>query len=132
MLDHHASDRLNGNDSGFVGRRRLNLDTNGINASAGMLHGNALEVDALHFALSPRIIEGQTDKTLHIGNGVLVVGVGTRGSCLAHHSRIGETNHAWIETVGVAIEDDVHATAAGGGDDRVLVAKVDPYYAHGC
>ena len=37
-----------------------------------------------------------------------------------------------IETIGVAIEDYVHTAAAGGGDDRVLVAKVDAYHTHLC
>lgn len=37
-----------------------------------------------------------------------------------------------VETIGVAIEDDVDATAAGGGDHRVLVAEIDANDGHCC
>ena len=37
-----------------------------------------------------------------------------------------------VETVGVAVEDDVDAATAGGGDHRVLVAEIDANDGHGC
>ena len=51
----------------------------------------------------------------------------------ANTKRTGRTGiYLRVETIGVAVEDDVDATAAGGGDDRVLVAEIDADDGHGC
>ena len=56
----------------------------------------------------------------------------TKQQKLQQRKRQGREIYSRVETIGVAVEDDVDATAAGGGDDRVLVAEIDAYDGHGC
>mmetsp|Transcript_19057 Transcript_19057/g.45138 ORF Transcript_19057/g.45138 Transcript_19057/m.45138 type:complete len:139 (+) Transcript_19057:2238-2654(+) len=123
MLHHHTGHGLNGDDHSLVIGSDLNA--NGVDSTARMLDRNALEVNALHLLLGTRIVKRETNQALHECDGILVVGVGARRGLLAHRTRIRESNHAWVEAIGVAIEDDVDAAAAGGGNRRILVAEID-------
>ena len=57
---------------------------------------------------------------------------GTNSQGTRKQQRCGVYYYLRVEAIGVAIEDDVDATAAGGGDDRVLVAEIDANDGHGC
>mmetsp|Transcript_19093 Transcript_19093/g.34607 ORF Transcript_19093/g.34607 Transcript_19093/m.34607 type:complete len:232 (-) Transcript_19093:28-723(-) len=128
VFDHHSCHGLNGHNGFFVVIH--DLDSDGIGPSRGVLHRHALVGKTLHFRLRPWILKGQPDQTLHVRNGVFVVGHGQRCRGFSHRSRLIKPHHVWVESLGVAIKNHIHTTTSSSGNGGILCTKVNSHDAH--
>mmetsp|Transcript_11817 Transcript_11817/g.25190 ORF Transcript_11817/g.25190 Transcript_11817/m.25190 type:complete len:207 (+) Transcript_11817:2073-2693(+) len=122
VLDHHTRHGLDGD--GLLFPREADGDGNAVGTAARVGVGDALVGAFFHLFLSERIGVREADEALDVGDGVFVVGEGGGGGGFAHGAGLVEAYHVGIQTLRVPIENDVHATPSGGGNDAMLSAKV--------
>mmetsp|Transcript_37441 Transcript_37441/g.67390 ORF Transcript_37441/g.67390 Transcript_37441/m.67390 type:complete len:233 (-) Transcript_37441:52-750(-) len=129
MLDHHSGHGLDGEN--FFFPRESYGHGNAVGYVARMGVGDAFVCYLFHLFLGAWIVEGEADEAFGVRDGVFVVGRCGGGGCFAHGAGLVEANHIGIETLRVAIENNIDTTPSGGGDNAVMSAKVYSYDGHG-
>mmetsp|Transcript_94190 Transcript_94190/g.141138 ORF Transcript_94190/g.141138 Transcript_94190/m.141138 type:complete len:200 (-) Transcript_94190:72-671(-) len=122
VMDHHSHDGFDGDDS--VLPSRIDLNGNRIRASLGMLNGNTFVRDILHFLFGARIVKRQAHQSLHVLNGGFEGRNGARSGLFSHLAGGVESNHGWVQTVRVSIQDNVDASATCRGNYGVEKSNI--------
>mmetsp|Transcript_5703 Transcript_5703/g.10807 ORF Transcript_5703/g.10807 Transcript_5703/m.10807 type:complete len:201 (-) Transcript_5703:151-753(-) len=128
MLDKHTSDSFNGKINIII--VKIYPDPNGVWSSRRMLHGNALKGKSLHFLLGARRVERKSNETLHLRNGVTVVGACGYLRRFTDTTRLFKSHHGRVETVGVSIENDIYSSPSSSSNNCILASKIKADDAH--